>query len=386
MGLVVAFLCVLIALLFDVMVIAMPCPNLCSSHGRCQQSVRQCECMEGYSGPDCSMIDCPLGPAWSDHPVAVDDAHNLAMCSNRGHCDFTTGDCVCMDGFTGHACDEFVCPSGCSGHGQCLSMEYYAKLRDPGETSSGVIAVYEDIWDANQIRGCVCDEPYFGIDCSQTNCPVGDDPMTGNAIVTTAVNPTQVNEKQNIVCSAGSGSFTLTFRGKTTEQIAFNAQSGAIKEALEKLKTITEVDVSGQKACADTADGLQMSVTFKFEFGDVPLMLADTKLLGGNTVTPKIKVTEAVKGTKENLPCSNRGVCDTGMGECLCGVGFDTSNGLGQYGTRGDCGYNKDNVAFCPGAGTTIACSGNPNPNPNPNLYPNPHPNPNANPRSWPMY
>jgi hypothetical protein len=237
-------------------------------------------------------------------------------------------------------------------------MEYYARERDPGTVASGVLPVYETIWDANQIRGCVCDEPYFGIDCGSTYCPFGDDPMTGNALVSTLMNPTQVNEKQIIKCSAGGGTFTLTFRGKTTKHLAFNAQSSKIQEALELLTTVTEVHVSGQKACADTVDGLQMFVTFKYEFGDLPMMQAESKYLTGSVVTPTIAVTQSVKGTKENKLCSNRGICDTLSGECKCGTGYDTSNGYGLAGTRGDCGFNKDNVQFCPGAGTTIACSG----------------------------
>ena len=41
---------------------------------------------------------------------------------------------------------------------------------------------YTNIWDANKIFGCDCDERYHGSDCSLRNCPVGDDPLTGKAI------------------------------------------------------------------------------------------------------------------------------------------------------------------------------------------------------------
>ena len=41
---------------------------------------------------------------------------------------------------------------------------------------------YTNIWDANKIFGCDCDERYYGSDCSLRNCPVGDDPLTGEAI------------------------------------------------------------------------------------------------------------------------------------------------------------------------------------------------------------
>lgn len=34
------------------------------------------------------------------------------------------------------------------------------------------------LWDADKNRACACDEGYAGIDCSQYECPRGDDPLT----------------------------------------------------------------------------------------------------------------------------------------------------------------------------------------------------------------
>eukprot|EP00620_Florenciella_sp_RCC1587_P003699 CAMPEP_0182595994 /NCGR_PEP_ID=MMETSP1324-20130603/83393_1 /TAXON_ID=236786 /ORGANISM="Florenciella sp., Strain RCC1587" /LENGTH=63 /DNA_ID=CAMNT_0024813639 /DNA_START=1 /DNA_END=189 /DNA_ORIENTATION=- len=33
-------------------------------------------------------------------------------------------------------------------------------------------------WDADMIYGCVCDEGFEGMDCSELSCPAGDDPIT----------------------------------------------------------------------------------------------------------------------------------------------------------------------------------------------------------------
>jgi hypothetical protein len=45
------------------------------------------------------------------------------------------------------------------------------------------------------------------------------------------------------------------------------------------------------------------------------------------------------QGTRESAPCSNRGTCDRSTGVCRCYEGFHASNGRGQAGSKGDCGY-----------------------------------------------
>jgi hypothetical protein len=38
---------------------------------------------KGFIGGDCSQRSCPLGYAWTDHAVAVDNAHHLTECANN---------------------------------------------------------------------------------------------------------------------------------------------------------------------------------------------------------------------------------------------------------------------------------------------------------------
>lgn len=38
--------------------------------------------------------------------------------------------------------------------------------------------VYDSVWDADILHGCVCDPGWIGHDCSQLECPRGDDPLT----------------------------------------------------------------------------------------------------------------------------------------------------------------------------------------------------------------
>lgn len=42
---------------------------------------------------------------------------------------------------------------------------------------------YTSVWDANILHGCVCDSGWGGHDCSQLECPKGDDPLTTVRVV-----------------------------------------------------------------------------------------------------------------------------------------------------------------------------------------------------------
>ena len=37
---------------------------------------------------------------------------------------------------------------------------------------------YSTVWDADKIKGCKCDDGLSGYDCSISDCPYGDDPLT----------------------------------------------------------------------------------------------------------------------------------------------------------------------------------------------------------------
>eukprot|EP00520_Triparma_pacifica_P009501 CAMPEP_0118644248 /NCGR_PEP_ID=MMETSP0785-20121206/6837_1 /TAXON_ID=91992 /ORGANISM="Bolidomonas pacifica, Strain CCMP 1866" /LENGTH=693 /DNA_ID=CAMNT_0006535993 /DNA_START=32 /DNA_END=2113 /DNA_ORIENTATION=- len=362
-----------------------PCPNSCSGHGNCDNPDRQCDCFDGFTGADCSLMTCPLGPAWADEATGVDAAHNMAECSNRGLCDRTKGTCTCEPGrFEGKACERRTCPNSCNFRGRCESMNALATMRDPGELitqcDTSLICVnsdcsttnydncrsvyaYDNVWDAEMMYGCVCDDGFYGVDCSLRNCPTGDDPLTGSSSSTTP----EVNHKMIVTCTATGGTFTLTFKGETTSAIAWDATTSDLITALHGLTTIKSdfdtavtVTYSGTNLAACKDDSNTIDITFTQNFGNLPLIIPDGSLLTSTGVfEASITTATSIPGTKEDDFCSNRGVCDTETGVCTCtSTDFATSNGANAAGQRGDCGYQTvSQVTSCPGT-DGIDCNG----------------------------
>lgn len=357
------------------------CVDNCNGHGSCNAHC-QCICHKGYIGGDCSQLICPYGRAWVDQAVEIDVAHKQAECSNMGHCDRGTGMCTCFEGFDGAACDRIMCNTDCNGHGRCVSMAEYAKMKDPGREATFIsclfearqpgpylfyaditptnVYTYEDVWDAHMMHGCVCDRGYHGPDCLLRDCPRGDDPLTGTI---QDKNGVQFDEKQEIMCKATKGSFTLSFRKMTTEPINFDDRVEVMTAKINALESTNGVVISysGITTTACTSLGNIITISFPQDFGDLPLLVPDGRKLEHGTFPielPRLEITEVRKGDKENAFCSNRGVCDTSTGICTCSDNFDTSDGKGRKGTaahnRGDCGHATGSITACPGE---VSCS-----------------------------
>jgi hypothetical protein len=238
----------------------------------------------------------------------------------------------------------------CSGNGRCLNLRDLAPLiKVKGELagfSYGEDPNDSNTWERQKIRACLCDPGFFGYDCSLRECPRGDDPNTLNDAI----------EVQLIQCIANGGIFQLSFRDEITGDIAFNANDASIKAALEALETIGTVQVTlfnGMTACSTTGNTL-IAVEFSTELGDLPSLKGYTDYLKDNVNgngadgTGKLQMATggamlggktSIKGTRENIFCSNHGKCDYSTGQCICDPQFGSSNGKGGLGPIGDCGY-----------------------------------------------
>jgi hypothetical protein len=144
-----------------------------------------------------------------------------------------------------------------------------------------------------------------------------------------------------------------------TANIPFDSPAAVVQAELEKMTVVGRVKVDLlQKATAGsyasravinracTPDGInELVVTFLDEYGPLPPVTAhkDIGRNGGQTNTV-IVVNEngaglSVLGTKKNLECNGRGLCDRETGDCTCFTGYGSSDGDGNAGSRGDCGH-----------------------------------------------
>jgi hypothetical protein len=85
------------------------------------------------------------------------------------------------------------------------------------------------------------------------------------------------NEVQNVTVDAAGGTYTLTFDGQTTGDIAFDADAATIKTALAALSNLdaADLDVTG-------TGPYQVVFSGQWQNTDVPALTADvTNLTGG---------------------------------------------------------------------------------------------------------
>jgi flagellar capping protein FliD len=116
--------------------------------------------------------------------------------------------------------------------------------------------------------------------------------------------------------STPGDTYTLTYMGKTTDDIAYDATYAEIQAELEKLSSVNDGDITVGPETVGTnglADG-GVKFTFSDTLGDVPSILVDTTGLTGVTVT----VAETTKGVSEYTNRNSNSVSDV-----LTGITFN---------------------------------------------------------------
>lgn len=206
------------------------CPNMCSGHGTCGAE-NVCACFEGFDyAPDCSLRTCPDGVAWTDKAFAVDQAHQVAECSNAGLCDRALGQCNCFTGYEGNACQRASCPNDCNANGLCLTISRLANLY-------GIEYDEYTNWDKDSVTACYCDPGFFGPDCSRRMCAKSDDPLTINQNYRSIHVELGAADNSNV-----SGTVEFGFLGYTTTMNAALQSSKTCEATWEKLDNVDDVD------------------------------------------------------------------------------------------------------------------------------------------------
>ena len=292
----------------------------------------------------------------------------------QGTCDRSAGTCTCQIGYSGDNCQQLECSpvtdpaatstdstAKCNSQGTCDSIATWATEAQDSDGSPASYTYGQSstaaTWDKDSIYGCRCTRDYYrgpfsdeksdvtGVDCTQYFCPVGDDQRTTG----------QYHETQTIKCIADGGTFTVTFRESTSNAIAYNANQATIQSTLNSMTSVsrtlfggqftvgvsvalTEVSNGNTASAACSSSGTYIALTFTVDLGDIPMATVSSSLtLTASSAT--LVVAETTKGTMENAECSNSGLCDFETGQCRCHEGYTSSDGAGNLGVRGDCGY-----------------------------------------------
>lgn len=133
------------------------------------------------------------------------------------------------------------------------------------------------------------------------------------------------------------GSVVLTFRQYSTKALSALSSTSEVQAALQALPSVglvsVEVVTPGNNDTFCQVGGNEFLVTFKTVHGDLPPITVDTQNIDTFTIS------QYQRGTKADVPCANRGLCDAETGLCQCFAGFGSSNGQGEAGLYRDCGY-----------------------------------------------
>ena len=133
------------------------------------------------------------------------------------------------------------------------------------------------------------------------------------------------------------GSVVLAFRQQATKALPAAATAAQVQAALQALPTVglvsVEVVTPGNADALCLPGGNQLLVTFLTVHGDLPPIRVATQNVDA------FEVSEYRAGSKQDVACANRGLCDADTGLCSCFAGFGSSAGQGGPGSLRDCGY-----------------------------------------------
>ncbi len=119
-----------------------------------------------------------------------------------------------------------------------------------------------------------------------------------------------VSEEQTAIVSAGTvtgGTYNLSYKGRTTADIAYDANAATIQSALEALDSVVSGDIT-VTATTDITGG-DLKFTFADTLGDVSLIMIDDSSLTG-TGSPEVTVDQSVQGVNPWITRNSNTISD----------------------------------------------------------------------------
>ncbi|XP_036090483.1 tenascin-R isoform X2 [Rousettus aegyptiacus] len=96
----------------------------------------------------------------------------IPHCSGHGNFSLESCGCICNEGWFGKNCSEPYCPLGCSSRGVCVDGQCVCDSEYSGDDCSAPRCPADCSARGLCVDGgCVCEEPYAGEDCSELRCP-----------------------------------------------------------------------------------------------------------------------------------------------------------------------------------------------------------------------
>merc|ERR1711871_1636465 len=192
----------------------------CSNQGLCDRSSGLCECFDGYTGRACQRQACPEDCSGHGVCLSVDQLRREKMTKLPFTCSTTRNSDTVY-------CDSDIVGDGKLRQGDYIKIGNYPPMKietittdDAGNDANYNVSHFLDdslsyrrkkvdklvlfnhfpetltygtevfqvhdyrLWDSKKNMACKCDPRYTGYDCSERKCPLGDDPLTVDAVDT----------------------------------------------------------------------------------------------------------------------------------------------------------------------------------------------------------
>ena len=384
----------------------------CSGHGRCMSLL---EASREWTGVDTLSEVARLG--WGGLVKDANEWNSLIKQGSYGKWDGNQiHGCVCDKGYTGFNCSEVECPWGLDDstqmdkyglpiHNEVMRFECAAtggtfRFTFRGETTRDIDYdapigklkyIIEELSTVKKISMSMSGSTVCG---SSYNSPV--ETTIQFEEIAGKLPPAKVTPHSNLKLQASDprlsmitrtlitcpkmwvgpdqlGGMYLKYDGETTRLLNFTDSVLSVESALRNLTSLrhnsdyghvnvtASTSTGGQTVCSLTSD-TNTTIDLRSQFGNLhEIEVIDSMMLGNKISNFTTVVPQA---TSKILPCSGRGFCEetTGTCECYFKNGIEGSSIFHRYessdgslrsrttkGTKGDCGYTEVAPRKCPG-------------------------------------